>query len=92
MAEEKMAQYTLDKRKQIRLFGGTGSRQYVPRPPNTEYVPRFTAKTVKHRGTKMLVWACFSYYVVGSINLIKEVMDQRVYVDISENTMLLYAV
>jgi len=32
------------------LFGGTGSREYVRRPPNQEFHPKFTKKTVKHGG------------------------------------------
>lgn len=75
----------------IVLFGGTGSRQYVRRPPNTEYHPKYTTKTVKHGGSKIMVWACFSYHGVGPIHLINNVMDQHVYVDILNNVMLPYA-
>lgn len=75
----------------IVLFGGTGSRQYVRRPPNTEYQPKYTVKTVKHGGSKIMIWGCFSYYGVGPIHLIKEVMDQHVYVEILDRVLLPYA-
>ena len=38
-----------------------------------------------------MLWACFSYYEVGSIHWIKTIMDQQVYVDILQNVMLPYA-
>ena len=75
----------------IVLYGGKGSRSYVRRPPNLEYNPRFTSKTIKHGGSSVMVWACFSYYGVGPIYWIKTIMDQHVYVDILENVMLPYA-
>ena len=75
----------------IVLFGGTGSRQYVRRPPNTAYEPQYTTKTVKHGGAKVMVWGSFSYYGVGPIHLINGIMNQQVYVDILENVMLPYA-
>lgn len=75
----------------IVLYGGTGSRQYVRRPPNTEYQPKYTVKTVKHGGSKIIIWACFSYYGVGPIHLINQIMDQAVYVEILDKVMLPYA-
>lgn len=75
----------------IVLFGGTGSRQYVRRPPNTEYQPQYTTKTVKHGGLSIMVWACFSYTGVGPIHMINGIMDKTVYVDILKYTMLPYA-
>lgn len=75
----------------IVLFGGTGSRKYVRRPPNTEYHPKYTTKTVKHGGSKIMVWGCFSYNGVGPIHQIKGIMDQHVYVDILEKVMFPYA-
>jgi len=73
------------------LFGGTGSRQYVRRPPNTEYHPNYTLKTVKHGGLKIMVWACFSYSGVGPIHMVDGIMDQQVYVNILRNLMMPYA-
>lgn len=75
----------------IVLFGGTGSRQYVRRPPNTEYLPQFTRKTVKHGGAKVMIWGSFSYNGVGPLYEVKGIMDQRVYVEILDNVMLPYA-
>lgn len=75
----------------IVLFGGLGSRQYVRRPPNTEFLPRYTTKTVKHGGSRIMIWGCFSYYGTGPIYRIENTMDQHVYVSILENVMLPYA-
>lgn len=75
----------------IVLFCGTGSRQYVRRPPNTEYKAQYTRKTVKHGGAKVMVWGSFSYNGVGPIHQIRGIMDKHVYVGISEEVMLPYA-
>jgi len=75
----------------IVMFGGTGSREYVRRPPNQEFRPKFTKKTVKHGGLSIMIWACFSYAGVGPIHKIDGIMDKNVYVEILENTMLPYA-
>lgn len=75
----------------IVLFGGTGSREYVRRPPNTEYAPKYTRKTVKHGGSKVMIWGSFSYSGVGPIHLIEGIMDQHVYVKILREVMLPYA-
>lgn len=75
----------------IVLYGGTGSRQYVRRPQNKEYDPRYTTKTIKHGGSNVMVWACFSYYGVGPIHWIRNIMDATQYVEILQNIMLPYA-
>lgn len=75
----------------IVLFGSSGTRQYVRRPPGTEYNPKYTLQTVKHGGAKINIWGCFSYYGVGPIFWIKGNMDQHLYVEILETTMLPYA-
>lgn len=75
----------------VNLFGSDG-RRYVRRPPNQEFNVRYTKKTVKHGGGNIKVWACFSWYGVGPIYLIKEIMDQHIYVDdILQTVMLPYA-
>jgi len=51
----------------------------------------FTFKAVKHGGSNIMVWACFSYNVVGPIHWIQGIMDQHIYTDILENVMLPYA-
>lgn len=72
-------------------YGGKGSREYVRRPPNKEYDPRCTRKTLKHGGSSIMVWACFSYHGVGPIRLIEKIMDQYLYVNILQTNMLSYA-
>lgn len=75
----------------IVLFGGTGSREYVRRPPNTEFLEKFTRKTVKHGGAKIMIWGCFSHNGVGPIHRIEGIMDKNVYVGILSEVMLPYA-
>lgn len=75
----------------IVLYGTSGTRQYVRRPPLTEFQPKYTVKTVKHGGAKINVWGCFSYHGVGPIFWIKGNMDQHIYRDILQNTMLPHA-
>ena len=44
----------------IILFVGTGSRQYVRCPPNTEYKAQNTQNyKVKHGGAKLMIWGSF---------------------------------
>lgn len=75
----------------IVLFGSKGHRQFVRRPPNSEFKPQYTVKTVKHGGASIMIWACFSYYGVGPIYRIPGIMDQFAYVKILEEVMLPYA-
>lgn len=75
----------------IVLFGGRGSRCYVRRPPNAEFNPNYTTKTIKHGGSSIMVWACFSYYGVGPIHWIRSIMDKTIYVNILQEVMLPYA-
>lgn len=72
------------------LFGGKGTRSYVRRPPNAEFNPKYTTKTIKHGGSSIMVWGCFSYYGVGPIHWIKTIMDKTVYVNILQEVMLPY--
>uniref|UniRef100_A0A3Q3WAC9 Tc1-like transposase DDE domain-containing protein n=1 Tax=Mola mola TaxID=94237 RepID=A0A3Q3WAC9_MOLML len=45
----------------IVLFGSKGRRKFVRRPPNTEFKPQYTLKTVKHdMGMFLLLW-CRAY-------------------------------
>lgn len=73
------------------LFGSSGLRQYVRRPPRTEFNPKYTVKTIKHGGSKVMVWGCFSYNQIGPIHLIPGIMDAAIYVSILEDVMLPYA-
>lgn len=75
----------------IVLFGGKGSRSFVRRPPNNEFNPQYTLKTVKHGGSSIMVWGCFSYQGVGPIYWIRTTMDAAVYVKILQEIMLPYA-
>jgi len=75
----------------IVLFGGRGSRQFVRRPPLNAFSPKYTLKTVKHSGSSIMIWACFSYYGVGPIYWVKTIMDRYVYVNILNDVMLPYA-
>ena len=74
----------------VNLFGSDGPK-YVRRPPNKEFCSRYTKKTMKHGGGNIMVWGCFSWFGVGPLFLIKEIMDQHVYVDILNEIMLPYA-
>ena len=40
-------------------FGSKGRRQYVRRPPCTEYRKQYTVKTVNHAGGNIMVWVVF---------------------------------
>lgn len=75
----------------IVLVGSKGRRQFVRRPPNTEFKPQYTLKTVKHGGASIMIWGCFSYYGVGPVYRIPGIMDQFGYIRILEDVMLPYA-
>uniref|UniRef100_A0A3B4AA51 Transposase Tc1-like domain-containing protein n=1 Tax=Periophthalmus magnuspinnatus TaxID=409849 RepID=A0A3B4AA51_9GOBI len=70
----------------IVLFRCKGHRQCVRRPPNSEFKPQYTVKTVKHGFASIMIWACFSYGV-GPIYRIPGVMDQFAYLRIPEEVM-----
>lgn len=72
------------------LFGPDIDKQYVRRPPNTEYSPKYTTKTIKHGGGNIQVWGCFSWNGVGPLYWIKDVLTAKYYIEIMENIMLPY--
>lgn len=74
----------------VNLIGSDGKR-WVRRPTNKAFQPQYTAKTVKHGGGNIMVWGCFSWYGVGPIFLIKDVMDQHRYAEILQDVMLPHA-
>lgn len=74
----------------VNLFGSNSAGR-VRRPPNTDFDPRHTVKTVKHGGGNIKLWGCFSFHGVGPIIWIQETMTKEIYRDILENVMLPYA-
>ena len=56
-----------------------------------EYDPTCTKPTVKEGGDSVMVWGVTSKKWTGSILRIKGIMDQTVYVDIFDNTLLYFA-
>lgn len=75
----------------IVLFNPSIHQQRVRRPPNTEYNPKYTTKTIKHGSCSVMVWGCFSWFGVGPIYWIKDIMTAGVYVHLLENVMLPFA-
>ena len=71
-------------------FGSDG-KQYVRRPQNQELSPRYTLKTVKHGGGKVIVWGSFSWCDVDPLHRTQGTIDQHIYQEILENVMLPYA-
>lgn len=67
---------------------GSDGKTYVRRPPNKQFDPRYTIKTIKHGGGSIMVWAAFSWHGVGPISRITGRMDQHVYKNILENVMV----
>ena len=74
----------------VNLFGPDSAAR-VRRPPNTDFDPRHTIKTVKHGGGNIKIWGCFSFRGVGPLFWIQETMTKEIYRDILENVMLPYA-
>lgn len=75
----------------IVLFGRGGHRKCVRRPINTEYNPKYTMKTVKHGGSKINIWGCFSYNGTGPIYRIRDNLTALTYCNILEEVLLPYA-
>lgn len=74
----------------INLFGSDG-KQFVRRPVNMPLHPKYTKKTIKFGGGNIMVWGCFSYYGVGPIHLVEDIMREEDYCNIIQNVMLPYA-
>lgn len=64
---------------------------YVRRPKNQRFNPKYTCPTVKHGGGSVMVWGCFSGFGIGPLHKIEGNMDRFQYKDILENQMVPYA-
>lgn len=74
----------------INLFSSDSGRN-VRRTKGKDYHPCYTKKTVKHGGGIIMVWGCFSWYSVGPIFRISNIMTKYGYREILENVMLPFA-
>ena len=62
----------------------------VRRPKNEGLKPQCCKGTVKHGGGSKMAWRYFSFYGLGSIHKIKEVVDPFVYKDVLDITLFPY--
>ena len=69
------------------FFLGLGAADTLS-PPNTEFKPQFTVKTVKHGGTSITIKGCFSYHGVRPIYHTPGIVDQFEYIRILEEVIL----
>lgn len=74
----------------VNLINSDG-QLYIRRPKNEKYNPKYTVKTVKHKGGCIQVWGAFSHYGMGPLKLIEGIMTGAMYKDIMETIMLPYA-
>ena len=73
-------------------FGADQGKSYVRRFPKTEFNNKFTLKTIKQRGLRLMLWGCFSWNGVGPLVKIVGNMDATYCVgNILETVMLPYA-
>ena len=72
------------------IFSSDGIR-YVRHPVGHRLNPKYQLPIVKHGGGNVMVWGCFSYDIVGLIHHIEGIIDQRVFLDIMKNVMLVHA-
>ena len=72
------------------IFGSDG-KQFVRRPPNKEFDPHYTKKTLKFGGGSIMVWGCFSSSGIGLIYLITDTMTANIYNTILKEIILPYA-
>lgn len=67
------------------------SRGYVRRSINSAFNPKYTIKTVKFNRGSIMVWGCFSWYEIGPLHRINNIMDQIQYRNILQTVMLSFA-
>lgn len=68
------------------VFGNDG-KPYVRRPPLQELNPKYTKKTVKHGGSSVMVWGCFTSSGVGPIVQIQGNMTGIMYREILQDNL-----
>ena len=61
------------------------AKQYVPQL--TELNPKYTKKTIKHRGASVIVWGCFTTSGIGPLVKFKGTMNGEMYRDILTNNL-----
>lgn len=64
---------------------------YIRRPKNTRYNPKYTKGTVKCGGGNIMVWGSFSWYGVGPLYHINGIMDKVKYREILKTQMYPFA-
>lgn len=79
---------SLDETERNRM--GPDGKTFVRRPKGQALNPKYTIKSIKHGGGRILCWGAFSWHGVGPIIRINEIMDRFQYLDILKNIMDLY--
>ena len=69
------------------LFGSDG-KVMVWRTPKEEFDPKCIVPTVKHGGSSVTVWGCFTRKGTGQLCILDRVMDRFYYHDILEQHLL----
>uniref|UniRef100_A0A3Q3KM81 Uncharacterized protein n=1 Tax=Monopterus albus TaxID=43700 RepID=A0A3Q3KM81_MONAL len=71
----------------VELFGLNFTRR-VGRKKKDELHPKNTIPTVKHGGSNIILWGCFSAKGTGHLHCIKERMNGAIYCEILSNNLL----
>lgn len=81
MSENDVKRIIFSDESKFNLFYSDG-RQMVWRNSNSGLKNKNLAKTIKHGGGSIMVWACFSYYGIGKIVIIDGPLTGLRYVDL----------